>query len=139
MYADPAAAEAQQALEQGDLDGAAAALEKVLASAPGDPAVTATLAQVNLMRRVNSYDRVKAQRDAKEHPDDPEAQARVADIDVALGRPEEGFARMLDMMRRTSGEDRNRARLHLLKLFEAFPPRDPRVAKARAQLSSLLF
>jgi putative thioredoxin len=136
---DPAAAEAQQALEQGDLDGAAAALEKVLASAPGDPAVTATLAQVNLMRRVNSYDRVKAQRDAKEHPDDPEAQGRVADIDVALGRPEEGFAKMLDTMRRTSGEDRNRARLHLLTFLEAFPPRDPRVTKARAELSSLLF
>ena len=35
--ADPAFGEAQQAMERGDLDGAAAAFEKVLASAPGPP------------------------------------------------------------------------------------------------------
>jgi thioredoxin-like negative regulator of GroEL len=30
-------------------------------------------------------------------------------------------------------------RLHLLNLFDVLPPRDPRVAKARTKLSSLLF
>jgi putative thioredoxin len=138
-FADPGFGEAQQAMERGDLDGAAAAFEKVLASAPGHPAATMGLAQVDLIRRVNSYDRVKAQRDAKDNPDDPDAQARVADIDVAMGRMEAGFDRLLDMVRRTSGDERNRARLHLLRLFEAFPPRDPKVAVARATLSSLLF
>jgi len=29
--------------------------------------------------------------------------------------------------------------LHLVSLFEMFPPRDPRVTKARSSLSSLLF
>ena len=40
---------------------------------------------------------------------------------------------------RTSGEERNRARVHLVSLFDVFPPREPRVARARAKLSSLLF
>jgi putative thioredoxin len=138
-FADPGFAEAQQAMERGDLDGAAAAFEKVLASAPGHPAATMGLAQVDLVRRVNSYDPAKARRDAEDNPDDPDAQARVADIDVAMGRIEAGFGRLLDTVRRTSGDERNQARLHLLRLFDVFPPRDPKVSKARATLSSLLF
>jgi putative thioredoxin len=138
-FADPGFAEAQQAMERGDLDGAAAAFEKVLASAPGHPAATMGLAQVDLVRRVNSYDQAKARRDAEDNPDDPDAQGRVADIDVAMGRIEAGFDRLLDTVRRTSGDQRNQARMHLLRLFDVFPPRDPKVSKARATLSSLLF
>jgi putative thioredoxin len=138
-FDDPGFGEAQQAMERGDLDGAAAAFEKVLASVPGHPVATMGLAQVDLIRRVNSYDQAKARRDAEDHPDDPEAQGRVADIDVATGQVEAGFERLLDTVRRTSGEERNQARLHLLRLFEALPPRDQRVTKARATLSSLLF
>ncbi len=131
--------EAQEAMERGDLDGAAAAFEKVLASAPGHPVATMGLAQVDLIRRVNSYDQAKARRDADDNPDDPDAQGRVADIDVAMGKIEAGFDRLLDTIRRTSGDGRNQARMHLLRLFDLFPPRDPRVTKARATLSSLLF
>ncbi len=138
-FADPGFGEAQQAMERGDLDGAVAAFEKVLASAPGHPAATMGLAQVNLIRRVNSYDQVKAHRDADDNPGDPDAQARVADIDVAMGKIEAGFDRLLTTIRQTSGDERNQARVHLLKLFDVFPPRDPRVTKARATLSSLLF
>ena len=68
-----------------------------------------------------------------------DAQARVADIDLAMGRIDASFTRLLDVIRVTAGEERDKARRHLLGLFEIFPPRDPRVAKARATLSSLLF
>ena len=139
VFADPGFGEAQEAMDRGDLDGAAAAFEKVLASAPGHPAAAMGLAQVDLIRRVNSYDQAKARRDAQDNPDDPDAQARVADIDVAMGQIDAGFGRLLDTIRQTSGDERNRARLHLLRLFDVFPPRDPRVTKARATLSSLLF
>jgi putative thioredoxin len=138
-FADPGFGEAQEALDRGDLDGAAAAFERVLASAPGHPAATMGLAQVDLVRRVNSYDQAKARRDAEDNPDDPDAQGRVADIDVAMGRIEAGFDRLLDTVRRTSGDERNQARLQLLRLFDVFPPREPKVVKARATLSSLLF
>jgi len=139
MMADPAFEEAQQAMERDDLDGAAAAFQKVLESSPGNPAAAMGLAQVNLIRRVSGYDQAQVRRAAAEDPADVDAQSSVADVEVATGRIEEGFDRLLGTIRRTSGEERNRARLHLVSLFDVFPPGDPRVAKARATLSSLLF
>jgi putative thioredoxin len=135
----PAYAEARQAMERGDFDAAAKAFEAELASSPADPVAKTGLAQVNLIRRVNSYDEAKVRRDAAEHPADPEAQSKVADLDLASGRVDEAFDRMLGVVRRTSGDERNKARVHLVGLFEIFPPRDSRVGKARAALSALLF
>jgi putative thioredoxin len=131
--------EAQEAMERGDLDAAAAAFEKALASSPGDPVATMGLGQVGLIRRVESYDQAAARRDADARPDDADAQARVADIDLALGRIDASFDRLLDTIRRTSGDERDKARKHLVSLFEIFPPKDQRVSRARAALSSLLF
>jgi len=135
----PAYADARAAMERGDLDAAAAAFEQELAANPADPVAKTGLAQVNLIRRVSSYDQAKARRDAAERPGDVEAQARVADIDMATGRIEEAFNRLLGVVRRTSGEERDQARVHLVGLFELLPPNDPQVRKARSTLSSLLF
>jgi len=99
----------------------------------------AWLAQVELLRRVQSYDQAKVRRAAAERPDDPEAQASAADIELVAGQVEAAFDRMLTLIGRTAGPDREKARMHLLNLFEILPPRDPRVTKARGRLSSLLF
>jgi putative thioredoxin len=138
-YREPELAEAQEAMERGDLDAAAAAFERMLATQPGHPVATVGLARVDLFRRVSSYDEARARRDAAAHPDDVDAQIKVADIEMALGNAEEAFNRLLGVIRRTSGDDSNTARLHLVGLFEIFPPRDPRVTRARSTLSSLLF
>jgi thioredoxin-like negative regulator of GroEL len=135
----PAFAEARAAMERGDLEAAARAFEQELASSPGDPIAKAGLAQVNLIRRVGSYDQARARRDAAERPGDVQAQIAVADIDLATGRIEEAFDRLLGVVRRTTGEDRDRARAHLVSLFDLLPPRDPRVTKARSTLTTLLF
>lgn len=135
----PAFAEARAAMERGDLDAAASAFEQELAVSPGDPIAKAGLAQVNLIRRVSSYDQARSRRDAAERPGDVQAQIAVADIDLASGRIEEAFDRLLGVVRRTSGEDRDRARVHLVGLFDILPPRDPRVTKTRSTLSALLF
>ena len=138
-FAEPELVEAQQAMERGDMDAAADAFERLLANNPGDPLATAGLAQVNLLRRVGSYDQAQARRDAAAHPDDVDAQIQVADIEMSVGNAEEAFDRLLGVIRRTTGEERNTVRLHLVGLFDMFPPRDPRVTKARSTLSSLLF
>ncbi|MBO0836968.1 MAG: tetratricopeptide repeat protein, partial [Actinobacteria bacterium] len=52
---------------------------------------------------------------------------------------ETAFDRLLATISRTSGEEREIARKHLVSLFEILPPKDPQVTKARARLSSLLF
>ena len=135
----PAYAEARAAMERGDLDGAARAFEAELANSPGDPIAKTGLAQVNLIRRISTYDQAKVRRAAAEHPDDVQAQSQVADIDLASGRVEEAFDRLLGVVRRTSGAERDQARAHLVSLFELLPPRDPHVTKARSTLSALLF
>jgi putative thioredoxin len=132
-------AEAQDAMERRDMDAAAAAFEKVLASDPGDPVATMGLGQVNLIRRVQEYDQAAARREAASRPYDAEAQARVADIELSMGQIEASFDRLLGTISRTTGEERDKARKHLVSLFEILPPKDPRVTKARTRLSSLLF
>lgn len=139
LLSDPRFKAAQDAMDSGDLNGAANALEQVLDNTPGHPVAKAWLAQVDLMRRVNSYDPAKVRRAADERPDDAEAQASMADMELASGQIEAAFDRMLSVIGRTAGADKDKARLHLLNLFEIMPPRDPRVAKARTKLSSLLF
>jgi thioredoxin len=132
-------AEAQDAMERRDMDAAAAAFEKVLASDPGDPVATMGLGQVNLIRRVQKYDQAAARQEAAGRPDDAEAQARVADIELYMGQIEASFDRLLGTISRTTGEERDKARRHLISLFEILPPKDSRVTKARSRLSSLLF
>jgi len=139
MLGDPRFEAAQAAMDSGDLDAAATALEQVLADTPEHPVAKAWLAQVDLIRRVNSYDRSKVIRAAQENPDDPDAQLKAADVELATGQIEPAFDRLLGTFQRSAAEDRNKIRLHLLNLFEVLPPRDPRVAKARSKLSSLLF
>jgi putative thioredoxin len=136
---DPDLVAAQQAMERGDFDGAAEIFERMLAATPGHPVAALGLAQVNLFRRVNSYDANQVRREAAAHPGDVDAQAKVADLELAAGKADEAFDRLLGVIRRTSGEDRDKARAHLVGLFGIFPPRDPGVAKARAALSALLF
>jgi putative thioredoxin len=135
----PGYAEARAAMERGDMDGAAQAFETELAANPGDPVAKTGLAQVNLIRRVSSYDQAKARKEAAENPGDVAAQIKVADIELATGRVEEAFNRLLGVVRRTTGEERDQARVHLVSLFEILPPRDPNVTKARSALSALLF
>jgi putative thioredoxin len=135
----PAYAEAQAAMERGDMDTATSVIEKALAETPGDPVLKSWLAQANLIKRVSGYDQAEARRDAAASPSDVDAQLRVADIELASGRMEEAFDRLLGVIRRTSGDERNKARVHLLSLFDIFPPDEPQVKKARSQLTALLF
>jgi putative thioredoxin len=135
----PAYAEAQAAMESGDMDTAASVIETALAETPGDPLLKSWLAQATLIKRVGGYDQAAARRDAAASPSDVEAQLRVADIELASGRTEEAFDRLLGVIRRTSGDERNTARVQLLSLFDIFPPDDPQVKRARSQLTALLF
>jgi putative thioredoxin len=135
----PAYAEAQEAMQRGDLDAAASVLEKALAESPADTLAKGMLAQVKLIQRVDSYDQAAVLRDAEAAPGDVGAQAKAADLELAAGRTGEAFDRLLGVVKATSGDERNKARLHLLDLFEIFGSDDPQVKEARAKLSALLF
>ncbi|GAA4345616.1 tetratricopeptide repeat protein [Angustibacter luteus] len=131
--------EAYDAIERGDLDAAAAAYEKALLASPADDEAKAGLSQVNLLRRTEGADLPAARAAAAAAPQDPQAQILVADLDLLGGHVEDAFARLVDAVRVTSGDERNALRLHLVELFEVVGSGDPRVVAARRALSSALY
>jgi putative thioredoxin len=52
---------------------------------------------------------------------------------------EDAFRRLIDVIRRTSGDERNAAREHLIALFAAVGNDDARVLAGRTALASALF
>src|SRR6185437_10582693 len=135
----PALSAARDAMEAGDLDGAARALEKALADGPADPLAKSWLAQVNLMRRASSYDPMTVSREAAAHPEDVAAQLRAADLEMASGYADKAFDRILGVIKRTSGAERNTGGRRLVELFEVISPEDDRLKKVRTALTLLLF
>jgi len=49
------------------------------------------------------------------------------------------IARLVDTVRRTEGDDRDRAREHLLGLFNVLDSQDPRLINGRRALANALF
>ncbi|WP_433175306.1 tetratricopeptide repeat protein [Actinoallomurus sp. CA-150999] len=137
--ADPLEIEAEAALQRGDLDAAGAAFGRILETSPNDPFAKSGLALVELQRRAQSYDPAAVRKDAAERPGDAAAQVKAADLELIEGRVEEAFDRLIGAVRRTSGDERDTARKHLVALFEVLPPDDPRVGHARRKLASALF
>lgn len=127
------------AIERGDLDAAAAAYEQALTENPKDHDAELGLAQVRLMQRTEGLDLVAARAAAAAHPADVEAAVVVADLDLLGGHVEDAFARLLDLVRSLSGDERDRARTHLLALFAVVGNHDDRVRKGRTALMSALF
>jgi putative thioredoxin len=127
------------AIESGDLEGAAAAYREALAQSPADPDAKLGLAQVGLMQRTQGADLQAARAAAAADPADVDAQILVADLDVLGGHVEDAFVRLIDTVRVTADADRNKAREHLVELFEVVGTADERVAKARKSLMSALF
>jgi len=113
----------------------------MLARAPGDPDAARGLALVGLGlgRRVRDVDPTAVLATADGHPDDVVAQCRAADVEVANGDARAAFDRLVETVRRSSGEDRDAARAHLVELFAAVGPADYRVAAARTALANALY
>lgn len=127
------------AIEAGDLDAALAAYREALAQNPADADAKVGMAQVELLRRAQGVDPAVARAAAAADPGDVDAQILVADLDLLGGHVEDAFLRLVDTVRRTSDADRNKAREHLVELFEVVGVHDERVAKARKSLMSALF
>lgn len=130
---------AYDALEAGDLDAAVEAYQQAMTENPADAMAKAGLAQVSLLQRIGAVDLASARAASAADPSDIDAALLVADVDVAGGHVEDAFVRLIDLVRVTAGEDRDRVRNRLLELFEVVGLDDERVVKARRALSSALF
>ncbi|WP_298889045.1 tetratricopeptide repeat protein [uncultured Serinicoccus sp.] len=131
--------EAYDAIDRGDWAAAITAYEKALAQDSSDELARLGLGQVTLLERTSGMDLAAVRQAAADRPDDVQAQLDAADVDLVGGHVEDGFGRLIETVRRTAGEDRDRARTHLLGLFEVVGTQDPRVTKARRALMSALY
>ncbi|TPW64018.1 co-chaperone YbbN, partial [Schumannella sp. 10F1B-5-1] len=131
--------EAYDAIGEGDYVRAIAAYEKAIAQNPRDALAVAGLAQVSLLQRLQGADAQQLRSAAAESPADLDAQLGVADLDVSGGHVDDAADRLLDLFLDQDQAGRDRIRARLLEYFEIAGADDPRVARARARLTSLLY
>src|SRR5207253_11465980 len=124
---DPRHAPAQDALERGDIDAAVAEYQKLVDANPSDAEAVAGLAMAKVLQRTRGVDLQQAREAAAAAPDDVDAQTLVADLDMVGGHVDDAFSRLVDLVRRTSDADRDKARAHLVGLFAAVGNDDSRV------------
>ena len=136
---DPRYAAAQDALGEGDIERAVAEYQKLVDANPADAEAAAGLAMAKVLQRTQGVDLQQARAAAADAPDDVDAQTMVADLDMLGGHVEDAFGRLTELVRRTAGDERDRARTHLIGLFAAVGNDDPRVIRGRQNLASALF
>lgn len=135
---DPRIVAAEEAIDDGDFDKAAAAYQAIIDAEPQNTDAVAALRQVKFLARVQNV-----APDAIELADADAAnvQARIdaADAEMAGQQPEQAFARLIDGIKVSAGDDRTALRTRLLELFELFDAADPLVVSARRKLASALY
>ncbi|BEH03523.1 MAG: tetratricopeptide repeat protein [Propionibacterium sp.] len=135
---DPRFAAADEALQAGDFAKAVQEFDKLLKANPRDSEAQAGRAQASLLLRTAEVDPAAiAKADAA--PDDIDLQLAAADLELVTGHAEQAFTRLVNLVRRTSGDEREQVRVRLVELFETADPADPAVTKARRALSMALF
>jgi putative thioredoxin len=135
---DPELLAADEALARDDLEAAEAAYRAILARRPSHPEARQGLASVTLLRRTAGVD-LEAARSSAEGSDDVTANTVAADLELLAGQVSECFDRLIALVGRTSGAEREAVKDHLLGLLELVGNEDPRVLAARRALANALF
>jgi putative thioredoxin len=128
---------AYAAMEKGDYKAAKNSYEAWLKRKPNEAVAIVGLAQVNLMLRIDGLDPVLTLKNAK--GDDLNSQLMCADIQVASGDLSGAFDRLLAVIKLKKDGEADKAKAHLIALFNLVDPTDPRLVKARSELASVLF
>ena len=136
--ADPRYAAADAALERGDFAAAREEFEKLLQANPNDAGAQAGKAQAGLFARAAVLD-PQSTLAAANSSDDVNSQLAAADVEMITGQVEAAFARLIGLVKRSSGDERDQARVRLLELFDTLGNTDERVLKARRDLMTALF
>ena len=135
---DPRFSEAEAALEAGQFDLAAKRYQAILDAEPANTEAALALRQVRLLERLQDIDPKLVAR-ADTAPDDVPAQLAAADYALSRSDVDGALGRLLGLVRRVSGDDRDAVRERLIEYFDLLGPDDPRVAPARRALANALF
>lgn len=135
----PEHAEAHRLAEEGDYAGAAAEYARVMESDPSDALAAREHAKALLLARSGSADVREVRAAAAAAPYDVEAQLAVADIDMIGGQIQDAFDRLLDFLAAGHKGDLEAVRQRLLEYFTIPEPTDPRLARARRRLATLMY
>lgn len=136
---EPEEVAALSALENSDYSGAAMAYRNWLQRKPDEVLAKVGLAQCELMIRIAGLNPDLTIKDANSHPTDIEKQLMAADIEIAQGLPKAAFERLITFVRNSAGDEKKRAKEHLLLIFQLVDPADPDLIRARNELASALF
>jgi len=136
---EPEEDEALTALEAGNYLLAEAAYRKWLNRKPNDALAKLGLAQTQLLIRTENLDAVKIQAQISADPKNLSLNLQAADLEIGSGNVEAAFTRLLDLIKGVTGEDKTKAKDHLLSLFSLVDSSDPRLISARSALASALF
>jgi putative thioredoxin len=136
---EPELVEAERAMSEGDYAAALSAYDALLLRRPADPEALVGRAWAALLQRTADLDPEQVLARANAAPDDVAAQTAAADVEVLSERIDAAIERLVGLVRRTSGEERDTARTHLVSLFEVLDPEDPRVVAGRRALANALF
>ena len=110
----------------------------MLQANPADSEAQAGKAQAGLFARAANLD-ARSVLTKAQTADDLVSQLAAADVEMITGDAEAAFARLIGVIRRVAGEERNQVRVRLLELFETLGNTDDRVLKARRDLMTALF
>jgi putative thioredoxin len=136
---EPEEEEAMLALESGNYAGAEVAYKKWLSRKPNENLAKLGLAQTQLLIRTQGLDLNKIIEDSAKSPTDVELQLKAADVEIVNGGVEAAFSRLLNLVKATQGDDKNKVKTHLLNLFALVDQSDPRLISARKELASSIF
>jgi putative thioredoxin len=138
--ADPRYEAADDALQRGDFAAAREEFDKLLQANPNDAGAQAGKAQAGLFARAAALDSESTLAAANgSDDDDVNTQLAAADVEMITGQADAAFARLIELIKRSSGDQRNQVRVRLLELFETLGNADERVLKARRDLMTALF
>ena len=136
---EPEEEEAMKALESGEFAHAEAAYKKWLSRKPNENLAKLGLAQTQLLIRTEGLDLNQVIEESTKSPTDIDLQLRAADIEIVNGGVEAAFSRLLNLVKATHGDDKNKIKNHLLNLFALVDQSDPRLISARKELASSIF
>ncbi|WP_197503257.1 tetratricopeptide repeat protein [Mycobacterium sp. E740] len=135
---DPALAQARAHLDAGDFDAARTAYQAILDANPTHAEAKGAVRQIEFLQRASART-PEAIVAADAAPDDIEAAFAAADVELLQKNVAAAFDRLINLVKRTSGDDRAQVRTRLVELFDLFDPADPEVIAGRRKLANALY